>query len=283
MNLKNIFIASFLLFIPFLTISASTFPEEDAGISAYVKLDDINSEILNETQAFIEKEGSSIESSETHIIGKIPIEIISEDNSHLFDIYVNIYLDLDGWLVAYFPEDTPSSKMVQWNNYSPGNMDPSILEKAIDKVSDEINVGYSGSPDYYHFEYENANRMTIIIDTVETIGLKNSPDIGNSVDYWNKNNFSVTIPGIVHETSYSVYFSDNIGRVCGYRLSVNDNLVKYDADYICGSGGEFFYDFYPLNTFPVNTSCSVVFKAESYANSLRMGAATVLIYEVGVE
>jgi hypothetical protein len=282
MNLKNIFIASFLLFVPFLTISASTFPEDDAGISAYVKLDDINSEILTKTQAFIEEEGSSIESSETHIIGKIPIEIIIEDDYHLSDIDVNIYLDLDGWLVAYFPKGTPSSKMVQWNNYSPGNMDPSILEKAIDKVSDEIKIGYSGSLDYYHFQYPNANRMTIIVDTVETKGLS-SPNIENSVDYWNKNNFSVTIPGIVHETSYSVYFSKNIGRVCGYRLSVNDNLIKYDAKYICGSGGEFFYDFYPLNTFPVNTPRSVIFKAESYYIPLRMGAATVLIYEVSTD
>ncbi|MEA2092391.1 MAG: hypothetical protein U9P61_00195 [Patescibacteria group bacterium] len=298
MKLKNIFIASFLLLVPFFAFSESTFPKDEAGISAYVKLEGIddsnNATVLNRVAAFIE----TAESKDTHVIGEVPVEIIIKDNYHLFDIDINIYFDIEGWLVAYFPRGTESSKIVQWNDYTIGDLESSILEEAIDQVIEgvnnnnkfedekELDLSYSDSPDYYHFEYENANRMTIIIDTVKTKGspYTTSSGFGNPVDYWSENSFSVTVPGIIHEASYSVYFSKNIGKVCGYRLSVpvNNNLVEVEhkAKHICGSNSEFSYGFYPENIFSENTPRSVIFKAESYDTPLRMGAATVLIYEV---
>ncbi len=271
---KNTLIAIFLLFVPFIFTSASTFPEDEAGISAYVKLDSVDIGILNKAQEFMEREGTTTESSGVHIIGEVPIKIMIDDDFHLSDINVNIYIDIDGWLVAYLPKNTPSSKIVQWSSYSPGSMKPNVLEEAIEMISSEVDVNYSGSPDYYHFEYSDANRMSIIVDTVYV--LEGSTE---------EENFSVTVPGIIEEASYSVYFSEAIGSYgvnCYWRLSVGGETIDEETsgETACKRLDGFVYDFYPLNYFPSNTPNSVMFKAKTTSGSMRLGAATVLIYKV---
>jgi hypothetical protein len=276
---KNTLIAIFLLFVPFIFISASTFPEDEAGISAYVKLDSVNTEMLNKAYNFMEDEGMTKGSSDVHVLGGIPVKIIIDDaNSegedyHLSNIGVYIYLDLDGWLVAYLLKGEPSSKIVQWSDYAPGSMEPNVLEEAIEIISSEIGSSYSGSPDYYHFEYSEANRMSIIVDTVHS--LEGS---------WENTNFSVTTPGAVKEASYSIYFSKP--KACWWILSLNGETVDEERqgteETICEKGSGFAYDFYSLDDFLSNAPNSVVFngKVVPSAYSMRLGAATALIYQV---
>jgi hypothetical protein len=280
---KNTLIAIFLLFAPFISLSASTFPEDEAGISAYVKLNSVDSETLTKAYGFMEEQGITVESSETYVLGGVLINMTIDDENaesgkyYLSDIGVYVYLDIDGWLVAYLPKKDPSSKIVQWSDYSPGSINPNVLEEAIELVSSEIDSSYSGYPNYYHFQYPEANKMSIIFDTTYVEG--------NTLE---EENFAVTVPGAIEEASYSVYFSElinNNGTTCYWNLSVNGKTIDEETaeteETVCERLSRFVYDFYPLNDFPSNMPNSVVFKAKIPKGwSMRLGAATALIYQV---
>ncbi len=291
-NTRFIFFAAFLfLFFPSV-IFASTFPVEDAGISAYVKLDGSGVDILNKihwTLLESEKRGEG-----THVIGKTEVEMMiesldGEDKEYLFSLYPYIYADLEGWLVAYFPKDKPASKIVQWNNYSPKNLKPSVLEEAIDQVIEEVNKGeefylsYSDNPKHYHFQHQEANRLTVIINTVDNT--KREPGDGKIM-----NNFSVTVPGEIKESSYSVYYSRIIGGsdACSFLLSADgEEVYRAISSTRCRenvNNREFIYRTYDEEGFSFVPwhQHSVVFKGAAGRESLemRLGAATVLIYKV---
>jgi hypothetical protein len=290
---KNTLITIFLLFVPFIFISASTFPEDEAGISAYVELDDVSDDILLKIHNVLldKKSGGS-----NHIIGRTEIEMNVKnpegDEDTLFELYPYIYADIDGWLVAYFPKEDPSSKLMWWNNYSPeSELSTTVLKEAIDQViidvnSDEdFNIGYSEDVNYYHFQHSDANRMTIITDTVYMEDVE-EPDYVITT-----NNFSVKIPGTVHETSYSLYYSDSlsgsgsIGAVshCTIRLEVDESEVEEKGCFCCSFPNNLFiYEFYPDSTFSSETPHSVVVEGTQTRGGIvnRMGAATALIYQV---
>jgi hypothetical protein len=272
---KKIIIFSVILFIPFSSFgeSATTFPKEDAGISAYTKTDDINENNnitkITEAVAFFESLGSGmlIEGESTHVIGRIPVKI--EVEGYSFNLNPYIYIDIEGWIVAYFRKEEPSSKIVQWTNYSPGNLSTNILEEAVDKITTELDLTYS-SLSYYHFQYPEANRMTIVVDTVNSL---DSP----------VNNFSVTIPGTIYESSYSLYYGKKLisSEYCPVNLIVDGNIVHKKENMSSGwawcQGQEFTYDFYPTETFTTEKPHSVVFK-DPAGKRIRMGAATTFLY-----
>ncbi len=272
---KKIIIFSVLFFVPFSSFaeSTTTFPKKDAGISAYTRTDDINENNnitkITEAVAFFESLGSGmlIEGKNTHVIGRIPVKI--EIEGYSFNLNPYIYIDIEGWIVAYFRKEDPSSKIVQWTNYSPGNLSTNILEEAVDKITTEFNLAYS-SLSYYHFQYPEANRMTLIIDTVNSL---DSPI----------NNFSVTIPGTIYESSYSLYYEKKLisSEYCPVDLIVDSNIVHRKENVSSGwnwcQGQDFTYDFYPADTFTTEKPHSVVFK-DSAGKRIRMGVATILLY-----
>lgn len=272
---KKIIIFFTLIFIPCISSaeSTTTFPKEDAGMSAYVKTDDINENNnitkITEAVAFFESLGNGmlVKGENTHVIGKMPVKI--EIEGYSFNLNPYIYVDIEGWIVAYFSKDDPSSKIVQWTNYSPGDISVTILEEAINKMTAELDLLYS-SLSYYHFQYPEANRMTIVIDTVNSL---DSPI----------NNFSVTVPGTVHESSYSLYYEKKLvsSEYCPVDLIVDGNIVHRKENMSSGwawcQGQDFTYDFYPLETFIKEKPHSVVFK-DPAGKKIRMGAATILLY-----
>jgi hypothetical protein len=273
--MKKIPIFSLLIFFPFLVFSSeTTFPEEEAGISAYTSTEDINAENnvakINEAVAFFESLGSGmlIENKSTHAIGKIPIKIEIEDYS--FSVYPYVYIDTEGWIVAYFHKDDPSSKIIQWTNYSPSGISSSTLEDALKEITTELDLSYS-SVNYYHFQYKEANRMTVVIDSITS--LESST-----------NNFSITIPGTVYESSYSLYYAKKIvsNEYCPIELIVDGNTIHEKKDMPTGwdwcQGKEFTYDFYPSETFTTEKPHSVVLK-DSAGKRVRQGAGTVILYK----
>ncbi len=270
-----------LLFFPFTFLLGETtsgFLEEEAGITAYAKLDGINesnnADKLNELQAFIESKGEIRKSKETHIIGKIPVQLKidksgSEEDFYLPPIDINIYFDIDGWLAVYLLNDEPTSKIINWENYSPGNLSPTILEKKIERLSTEIDKTHS-PVSYYHFKYEDATQMSIVIDSID-----NPSRIL-------ENNYSITIPETIYETSYSIYYSLHLedGHACLFSLKVDGDIVhRRGAGGWC-RGENFDYEYYPENTFSANTPHSVLFSGQGGAAStpIRIGAGSVFLY-----
>lgn len=267
-----------IFFVPFLVFaeSPSTFPEEEAGIAIYTKLNEINEENnlekITEAVAFLTENGEMITNEETHIIGKLPVEIkvVGTDE----DVVVNIlqpfiYLDLSGWIVVYFSNEDPASKIINWNNYSPENLEKTVLEEALEIFADELDFTFSNVK-YYHFQYPEATRMAVIIDTVY------NPDPGQT------NSFSVTVPENIYDASYSVYYSNKLPdhQRCILSLTVDQNIIhQRGVDDWC-QGWAFDYDFYEIETFTPNIPHYVVFDGigGSSSTKIRIGAGTVLVY-----
>lgn len=170
----------FLCFIVGITIASirtaeaetsTTFPVGEAGIAAYVKVDNIekiNINALAEAYSTIEKQ------AESYVVGKVPVT-----NNPL------VYVGLDGWIVAYFLNTEEASKIA-------GGTKTTTLEDAIDYMVGKIGVTYSTPIKYYDFEFPDANKMTIIVDGVVVSGGGNC------------NNFYVTVPGTLYEASYMI-------------------------------------------------------------------------------
>ncbi len=250
---------------------SNTFPVDKAGISAYLKINESGSKSLTEALYFKEE---IIEQKETHVIVSfeidIEVKIETGENNLNKKIYPLIYLNNDGWMVAYFPKEKESSKIMQWTNYSPGNLTTTVLEDALLKMTENINATYSDPIKYYHFSYPEANRMTLVAETIR------HPNE-------NKNNFSVIVPGEIHEVSYIFYHSFQTSyhpKYCFIELSVDDKNVKSFFYKNCRNKG-ITYDFYESNAFKNNTPhlVSLTVSGEDEV-PFEGGAATVFIYQV---
>ncbi len=244
--------------------ATSTFPADEAGIAAYVKLDSVTIEDLTESLNFFEtreKQGA------TYVIGTVGI-LNSAGGYNYYD-YPHLYIGLDGWLVAYYLKDEPASKIMQWKDYTTSTM-TTTLKDTIDYMAEKIGVTYySGSVKYYDFEFPEANKMTMV---AETIGYDDSP-----------NSFSLTIPGTLYEASYSVWTGGASWVWTGggsgastcqrANLYVDDSLV-FESSADCY---ESYYGYY-------NTSASTSLQTNiphfvQFSRTGGGGAATVLIYK----
>ena len=144
---------------------ATTFPVDEAGIAAYVKVSDS----IDLEQVFSLFEYGHVEVvNETYVIG----EVKNADN-----VYTHLYVGADGWVVPYYPKDWHASYIVRWNKSSP--YDPTLesvtamntLEELISRVCILTDIDYESIRSgikYYDFAYPEANTMTVVVDMWET-------------------------------------------------------------------------------------------------------------------
>jgi hypothetical protein len=253
-----------------LTNASTTFPVQEAGISAYLKINESGPQKLAEALYFRKE---IIEQKETHIIisFEIETEIKADDsgNNIIEKSYPLIYLNNDGWMVAYYPKETPSSKIMQWENYSPGSLNTTILEDALLKMTENIQATFTNQIRYYHFAYPEANRITIVAETV-------------SHPIQNENNFSVIIPGEIYESSYFLYhsFRDNYTDFCEVKIIVDDIEIDSFSHSACNGKGVK-YNEYPLNSFISDTPHLISLIANGRQDVFyNGGSATVFVYKV---
>ena len=216
---SKIIISIAFLCMFFLTGSASAagaFPEDEAGISAYINTGQtIN--IENVSQIFTEV----VEVGDNYIIGITPI------SDYGGNINVHVYADTDGWIVAYFLNGTPASKMMQWkeatdvNNPVITTITNTTLVDAVHKAGDAAGVEIvSNVIKYYDFSHPNANSMMLFIRTRATNGV---------------NLHQVEIPAnyTLYETSYyhyiyyyGYYYNDRYHSYWDSKLKVDGTLVS---------------------------------------------------------
>ncbi len=259
------------------TPPGSLFPDTSAGMSAYVQVDDIDESnnvfMLNKVQSFLGEQGHVISSSSNHTIGTLTTEIKVEDNSGneftTASIPVHIYFDTDGYLVAYLLRDEPSSRIIYWNEYTSGSITTNVLEKSLQKVVEEI--GNSHTPvKYYHFQYPTATNFSIVVDTASNLGEQTS-------------NYSVTIPGTVHEASYSSYYSPAYSDIrCSLRLTANNSMLVSTTNMLWCNGSNYGYNYYPSAMLVGDTPHSVVVRGslDSETEELTIGVGSFFLYEV---
>lgn len=158
MNKRNTILLSILVLCMFLFAGSASaavdFPADEAGISAYVKAS--SSIDLNDTKsafASIERE------TPDYIIGTVALAYHSEEQ------YPHVYVSTDGWVVAYYPDDRPSSWIFPWADYADDALSSTTLSKAVGTVATAVGGTPSGLK-YYDFRYPDATNMMIIIESV---------------------------------------------------------------------------------------------------------------------
>lgn len=161
----------------------ASFLEQEAGIAAYVNVGQtIDLARAKGSYRTVEKE------TESYVVGSValPEYPASED--------VHVYIHQDGWVVAYYMKDEPASKIVDWLNYSSGNV-PTKLELVVDMMGSSLGLAITNLK-YYHFNYPNANKLTIIVKTNEAAEKRSGTEI-----------FKITIPsGLpVYERAWFLY------------------------------------------------------------------------------
>jgi len=173
--------------------TSTTFPVDQAGIAAYVKVDNINNVDINTIgNAF-----HSIEASgESYIIGTV--EVQNEVNPS----YPHLYIGLDGWLVAYYLKTEEASRMMQWKNYVKGSIATNTLKDAIDYICGQTGLTYSADLKYYDFEFPDANKLTLVAER----------------STYPPNDFYVTVPGDNLRSSLSSFNDKNVGNMCWWQF-----------------------------------------------------------------
>jgi len=179
MNKRNTILLSISLICMFLLAGSASaavdFPADEAGISAYVKAKtSIDLNLAKSAFASIERE------TPDYIIGTVALTYHSEQQ------YPHVYVSTDGWIVAYYPDDRPSSWVFPWADYAGGALSSTTLSKAVGTVATAVGGTPSGLK-YYDFRYPDATKMMIIIESVSS----------------NTNYFYVNIP-----TTFSTYAVD---------------------------------------------------------------------------
>ena len=128
----------------------TSFLESEAGITAFSQVGRVN--LIQAAQAFKYIEYQTGE----FIIGVVELEDYAESHD------VHVYLDVAGWVAAYYLANEPASKIVDWKDYG-GSVVPSKLEDALIAVVTQINQGLPYI-NYYDFRYPDATKISIITD-----------------------------------------------------------------------------------------------------------------------
>ncbi len=174
------------------------FLQQEAGIAAYVKVGQAI-DITKAKGAFKTTETASDE----YVIGEIALPDLPDE------AHPHVYVDKEGWIVAYYSNNEPASKIMQWIGYGGGPISRTTLEDAIRKVYDAIQLPYPQVVKYYNFKYPSASRMMLAAK------INNLDDATVA--------FYVTLPrGVdLYEASWSLY---NSGRDFG-RLAIDEEWI----------------------------------------------------------
>jgi hypothetical protein len=131
---------------------ATTFPVDEAGISAYVHVDQ-TIDLEQASDAFTTLDIVN----ETYIIGTVSIL------NYGYTSTPSVYVSRNGWIVAYFPNSYPASQIVQWYGIGDSTISRTTLEDAINSVATAIGTTVTKSNiKYYDFRYPAATEMMIV-------------------------------------------------------------------------------------------------------------------------
>ena len=187
--------------------SGSTFLEDEAGMSIWVNIGaSLNISQAKAAYKTVEKE------TPDYIIGSISLPNLPEtEDPHSF-------VHKDGWIVVYYLKAEPISKIIDWNYYLDGNLTKTKLQIGLEKVGNASGVTVTGAK-YYHFQYLDADKLMIIIESVIAPG---------------QDSFNIRIPSefLIYERSWSHIGTVYYGAFYTYRGYFQiDGITINEIDY----------------------------------------------------
>jgi len=133
--------------------SSLTFLDEEAGISLYTNVN----QTLDLTRAksiyrTIEKETTD------YIIGSVALPNLPQSDD------VHCFVHKNGWIVVYYLKSELTSKIIDWHYYTGAKLSKDKLQAGLKKVCNALGIT-ANNLNYYHFQYPQANKILIIIDS----------------------------------------------------------------------------------------------------------------------
>jgi len=131
--------------------SGSSFLEEEAGITAYTKVDSVDLSQAKSAFKNIEKE------TDEYIVGSVGLENYKESHDP------HVYVGKAGWIASYYLKNEYVSKIIDWKQYSSEGINTTKLERGIVAITDGLGTAIPYTK-YFDFRYTNAEKIMIITD-----------------------------------------------------------------------------------------------------------------------
>ena len=141
------------------SITGGGFLNDEAGIAAYVNVNQaIDLSMAKKVFRTVENE------TDTCLNGSVGIPDLDENQD------AHVYVHKDGWIVAYYLNDEPVAKILNWTRFA---QDKTVRPNNLDVVIGII-CNSAGLPipkiKYYDFKYPHANRIVFIADANDAPG-----------------------------------------------------------------------------------------------------------------
>jgi len=150
----------FTLVKPVFAQQSTTFPSDEAGITAYVNIgQSIDISKAKNAMRGIQAEGTN------YIIGIMELPGNPEEE------FPHMYVSSDGWILAYYSKFAPAARTFQWYGYEGGTIRTTTLQDAIAKICPIIGVSFNQAKDnmsYYHFKYPDATKLLMAVEFMAT-------------------------------------------------------------------------------------------------------------------
>lgn len=200
---------------PFISVAhaqgGTSFADTEAGISAYIRSNStINLLTVVNMYRTIEQQ------TDEYILGSM--EVSGYDDSH----DVKVYVHRDGWIMAYYPRNQPTSRIFDWPSYDGSGNLPTKLEKVLTQVSQQVGAP-SEAPTFYHFAHPHANRLMLVAEYMST----------SSTD-----SFEITLPLSFdfHESSWAHYKSRNPYNGATSVMKLDNSVISTATRRYIGDG-----------------------------------------------
>ncbi|MBD3183668.1 hypothetical protein GF312_15360 [Candidatus Poribacteria bacterium] len=177
----------------------ASFLDKEAGIAAYTNLGQtVNLGAVKTAFRTIEKEEGN------YIVGSYPVPGYEDEEAE----DVHCFIHINGWIVTYYSQEEPSSKIVRWKDWDSKTIGTKIEDTLI-AAGNVIGVAPKNIK-YYHFKYPEAAKFMIIADN---------------------DDFKITIPGdlIIHERTHSTIGSEKYSKlnIDGVSKGKGDGFLSY--------------------------------------------------------
>jgi len=136
---------------------SSTLPDPQAGLSSYIQRDPSLIDFTKIIPVFDE----TVQSGENYIIGAINIPRTETDGIFQSAISVRVYVDTDGFIIAYLTKDRLAADIFRWYVSDPP-ADPleTVLGDALLAVTTAIAAPAPTNESWYHWNYPSATHFS---------------------------------------------------------------------------------------------------------------------------
>lgn len=136
---------------------SAPFPDPDAGLSSYIQREPGLIDFTKIIPLFDE----TIQSGDNYMIGAINVPRIESGGVFSSAISVRVYVDTDGFIVAYLTKDSLEAEMFRWYLSDPPQ-DPldTVLGDALAAVTTAIGALAPTDASWYHWNYPSATHFS---------------------------------------------------------------------------------------------------------------------------